>query len=137
MQGRVLQGPQWQGIGRSRAFVVHGAAHVRAVLGLGCALLSAPGAAGYLGHAGFLALLRGGGWAGEEPAILDCGAAPGFAWTALMAGTPWVVLAPCPACEDVARAFPGRVLEAAPPARDLAGWDVRRGDAWLRDWAAG
>lgn len=137
MGGWALQGPQWQGIGRSRAFIVHGADHVRAVLGLGCALLSAPAAAGYLGHDGFLAVLRGGGWAGELPAILDCGAAPGFGWAALAAGMPWVVLAPCLARAELARAFPGRVLEAAPPARDLAGWDARRGDAWLREWARG
>jgi len=137
MQGRVLQGPQCQGIGRSRALVVHGAAHVRAALGLGCALLSAPGAAGYLGHAGFLALLRGGGWQGVEPAILDCGAAPGFGWAALMAGMPWIVLAPCPAWAAVEQAFPGRVLDRPPPARDLAAWDSSRGDGWLLEWARG
>ena len=134
MQGPGLQGLAWQSRGVSRAFVVHGAAHIRAVLGLGCALLSAPGAAGYLGHHGFLALLRAGGWRGEEPVILDCGDDAGWAWAALRDGMPMVVLR---AGGDAARAFPGRVLPAAPPARDLQYWVERRGRGWLEEWAAG
>jgi hypothetical protein len=134
MQGPGLQGLAWQSRGVSRAFVVHGAAHIRAVLGLGCALLSAPGAAGYLGHHGFLAVLRAGGWRGDEPAILDCGDDAGWAWAALRDGMPMVVLREG---GDAARAFPGRVLPAAPPARDLQDWVERRGRGWLEEWAAG
>jgi hypothetical protein len=114
--------------------VVHGAAHIRAVLGLGCALLSPPGAAGYLGHHGFLAMLRAGGWRGAEVAILDCGDDAGWAWAALRDGMPMVVLR---AGGDAARAFPGRVLPQAPPARDLRHWLERRGRGWLDEWAGG
>ncbi len=123
----------------AQAFVVHGAAHVRAVLGLGMAvtLLSAPGAAAYLGHRGFAAMLREGGWDGASPALLDCADAPGHAWAALAAGMPAVVLWRCPAWAAVAARFPGRVRDVAPPARDLAAWDARRGDAWLREWVLG
>jgi hypothetical protein len=113
--------------------VVHGAAHVRAVLGLGCALLSAPGAAGYLGHHGFMAVLRAGGWQGAEPAILDCGDDVGWAWAALRDGVPWVVLADD---GDAARAYPGRVLRVAPPARDMLEWRPARGRGWLEEWGA-
>ena len=117
------------------AFMVHAAREVRAVLALGApvTLLSAPGAAGFLGAAGFMAMLREGGWEGG-PALLDCGAGAGWAWAALAAGVPGVVLADCAARDDIAARFPGRVLEAAPPARDMAQWDARRGDAWLREW---
>ena len=134
MQGPGLQGPPWQSRGVSRAFVVHGAAHMRAVLGLGGALLSAPGAGAYLGHPGFLAMLRAGGWRGDEAAILDCGDDAGWAWAALRDGMPMVVLR---AGGDAARAFPGRVLPAAPAARDLQYWVERRGRGWLEEWAAG
>ncbi len=134
MQGPGLQGPAWQSRAVSRAFVVHGAADVCAVLGLGCALLSAPGAAGYLGHHGFLAMLRAGGWRGEEPAILDCGSDAGWAWAALRDGMPLVVLADD---GDAARAFPGRVLREVPAARDMQFWVERRGRGWLEEWAAG
>lgn len=134
MQAPGLQGPLGQGPEVSRAFVVHGAGDVRAVLGLGCALLSAPGAAGYLGHHGFLAMLRGGGWRGREAAILDCGADAGWAWAALRDGMPVVVLKDD---GDAARAFPGRVLLEAPPARDMQFWVAPRGRGWLEEWAAG
>ena len=130
-----MGGQGLQGLGRG--FVVHSGPQVRAVLGLGCALVSAPGAAGYLGHPGFLALLRAGGWVGVEAAVLDCGTAPGFAWAALLDGVPAVVLGECAARQDVLRAWPGRVLATAPPARNMAAWDARRGRAWLEDWAAG
>ncbi len=130
MRGQGLQGLE-------RGFVVHSAAHVRAVLGLGCALVSARGAAGYLGHHGFMALLRAGGWVGVEPAMLDCGTAPGFAWAALMDGVPLVVLGKCPAREDMIRAWPGRLRLAAPETRDLAEWEPRRGREWLETWATG
>ncbi len=116
-------------------FVVHAARDVRAVLGLGVpvTLLSAPGAAGFLGADGFLAVLRAGGWDGGA-ALLDCGAGAGWAWAALAGGVPGVVLEECAARADVAARFAGRVWGARPPARDLAEWDARRGDGWLRAW---
>ncbi|MCS6890422.1 MAG: hypothetical protein RMK64_02995 [Rhodovarius sp.] len=119
------------------AFVVHAAADVAAVLGLGrpAALISAPGAAAYLGHEGFLALLAAGGWRpGLAPALLDCGHGAGHAWAALAAGVPAVVLAPCPALAALSARFPGRVMWARPPARDLAEWNPARGSAWLLAW---
>lgn len=102
-------------------------------LGAPVTLLSAPGAAGHLGAQGFMAMLHEGGWRGGA-ALLDCGAGAGWAWAALAGGVPGVVLADCAARDDVAARFPGRVWHAPPPARDMALWDARRGDAWPREW---
>jgi hypothetical protein len=118
--------------GARRAVIVHGAQDVATVLevaaGRPVALLSAPGVAGYLGVAGFLALL-----APHDAlplAILDAGAAPGHALAALRAGFPAVVLDPdCPAFPALAALAPGlsaSLLAAAPPALDLGRVDLRK-----------
>jgi hypothetical protein len=116
--------------GARRAVIVHGARDVAVVLELAAgrpvALLSAPGVAGYLGLAGFAALL-----APHEAlrlAILDAAGAPGHALAALRAGFPQVVLDPaCPAFAALAELAAGlgaRLLPAAPPALDLARVDL-------------
>jgi hypothetical protein len=110
----------------ARAVIVHGARDVAFALdvaaGRPIALLSAPGAAGYLGVAGFAALLTPHG--ALPLAILDAAAAPGHALAALRAGFPRVVLAPgLPAFAPLAELALGlgaALLPAAPPALDLA-----------------
>ena len=106
--------------------IVHGARDVAFALevaaGRPIILLSAPGAAGFLGVAGFLAMLAP---RGALPlAILDAGDAPGHALAALRAGVPRVVLAPAvpafAALADLATGMGARLLPAAPPALDLA-----------------
>lgn len=110
----------------ARAVIIHGARDVAFALEVAgarpIALLSAPGAAGYLGVAGFLALLAPSGAVGLG--ILDAGDAPGHALAALRAGVPRVVLAPAvPAFAGLAQLAAGlgaALLPAAPPALDLA-----------------
>lgn len=112
--------------------IVHGARDVAFALevaaGRPLALLSAPGAAGYLGVAGFLALLAP--HRALELAILDAGDAPGHALAALRAGVPRVVLAPgvpaFAALAGLAAGMGARLLPAAPPALDLARVDFAR-----------
>lgn len=120
------------------AVIVHGMDHVRVVLqhGRPVTLLSAPGAAAALGAPGFLALLRAGGWNGGTPALLDCGAAPGLALGALLAGVPAVVLGPCPAQAGLLALHPGRIRPTAPPALDMAAWNPKRGTGWIEAWLA-
>ncbi|MBX9750058.1 MAG: hypothetical protein K5Q68_10630 [Roseococcus sp.] len=115
-----------------RAVIVHGARDVAATLevaaGRPVALLSAPGVAGYLGVAGFVALLAPHG--ALPLAILDAAGAPGHALAALRAGLPQVVLDPAsPAFDALAELAVGlgaRLLPAAPPALDLARVDLRK-----------
>jgi hypothetical protein len=118
--------------GARRAIIVHGARDVALALevaaGRPVALLSAPGVAGYLGLAGFAALL-----APHDAlplAILDAAAAPGHALAALRAGFPQVVLDPAcpafPALATLAEGLGARLLPAAPPALDLARVDLRK-----------
>jgi hypothetical protein len=118
--------------GQPRAVTVHGAEEVGAVLALTqdrpVALLSAPGAAGYLGLAGFRAILDAHG--AFRLGILDAADAPGHALAALKAGFATVVLTPgAPAFSGIARIAAGmgaRLLEARPPSLDLARVDLRR-----------
>jgi hypothetical protein len=126
--------------------VVHGLAEAVAALALagprGVALLSAPGAAGSLGPAWFLALVARA--AAAQPgvphrAILDCADAPGQALAALRAGVAWLVLDPgCPGFAAVAAAAAeagAAIWPARPPALDLGRLDLRRAGA--RDKLAG
>ncbi len=133
------------------AVVVHGAAQAIAALRhagpRGVWLLSAPGAAGSMGAAWFLALVRHAAAAVPEPpphaAVLDCADAPGHALAALRAGLRAIVLDPrCPALavvEGAAAEAGAVVLPARPPALDLAGLDLRhaRGSARLGAWLRG
>ncbi len=136
------------------AVVVHDAAGAERALTLagegGVILLSAPGAAGSLGAAWFLALVRGA--AERAPrraahrAALDCGDAPGHALAALRAGARLLILDPAipafAAVESAAAEVGAELWTARPPALDLAGLDLRRardrdrlvawlGGAWL------
>jgi hypothetical protein len=119
----------------------------------GVVLLSAPGAAGGIGAAWFLALVAQardavGNEALPAPpphwAVLDCGNAPGFALSALRAGARLLVLDPAvPAFSAVAAAaaaIGGEVWTARPPALDLGGLDLRegrRGNRRLAEWLTG
>jgi hypothetical protein len=134
------------------AVVVHDAAGARAALALaaprGVLLLSAPGAAGSLGAAWFLALVRraaADAAPGAPPhwAALDCADDPGPALAALRAGARLLVLDPaCPAFAAVAAAAAeagATVWPARPaPALDLRDLDLRRpaGRARLAAWLA-
>ncbi|MDR3504695.1 MAG: hypothetical protein P4L52_00440 [Acidocella sp.] len=106
-----------------KAVIVHGLPGLRAALAPGypVTLLSAPGAALYAGGLWWRELLAAADYTG--PALLDCGPAPGRAWEALKLGLRGVVLAPCPAwdqVEEYATAQGALLLAAPPPALDLA-----------------
>jgi hypothetical protein len=129
------------------ALVVRGLAGTVAALRLAegrrATLLSAPGAAAWLGAAGWRALVAEiAAQAPEAPTtdLLCCGDAPGQALVALRAGCRALVLdGACPAFAQVeaAAAELGAVLlPARPPALDLAGLDLRRpgGALLLRRW---
>jgi len=106
-------------------------------------LLSAPGAAGFLGPAGWRALVAAAESACPGSPFQDalcCGDAPGQALAALRAGCRLLVLdAACPAYDNVAGAAAeaGAVLlPARPPAFDLQGLDLSKpgGRARLAQW---
>ena len=118
-----------------QAVIVHGLVDIRAALAPGrpVTLLSAPGAALYAGGLWWRELLAAAEYTG--PALLDCGPAPGRAWEALKLGLRGVVLAPCPAWDQVAEyaaAQGALLLPAPPPALDFcspgAAWRL---EAWL------
>jgi len=135
--------------------VVHTPRQARAALDAagprGVVLLSAPGAAGGMGAAWFLALVAqasgGSGEAGPPPhwAVLDCGDAPGFALAALRAGARWLVLDPgvpaFPAVAAAAAEIGAEVWPARPPALDLGRIVLKgqggRGHARLAEWLTG
>lgn len=83
--------------------------------------LSLPGAGGFLGVAGWRALVGEAAW---PLAILDCGDAPGHALAALRGGARAVVLDGAhpsfPAVAAAAATVGAALLPAAPPALDLA-----------------
>ncbi|MGO9817726.1 MAG: hypothetical protein ACLPJJ_06075 [Acidocella sp.] len=118
-----------------QAVIVHGLVDIRAALAPGrpVTLLSAPGAALYAGGLWWRELLAAADYAG--PALLDCGPAPGRAWEALKLGLRGVVLAPCPAWDQVAEyaaAQGALLLPAPPPALDFCSpGAARRLEAWL------
>jgi hypothetical protein len=124
------------------AIIVHGLPDVRAALApkFPVTLLSARGAAVYAGCGWWAALLAAAAFNG--PAFLDCGDAPGRAWEGLKLGLSGIILAPCPAWDQVAEyaaAQGATLLEAAPPALDLATpGAARQLEGWLgRDFSAG
>lgn len=118
--------------GQPRAVIIHGARDVAGALevaaGRPVILLSAPGVAGYLGVAGFAALLTP--HAAMAQGMLDAAAAPGHALAALRAGFRQVVLAPhvpgFAGLAALARDLDAQLLPAAPPALDLAAVDLRK-----------
>lgn len=117
--------------------IVHGARDVALTLELAAgrpvALLSARGAAAYLGVAGFAALLAPHGAQGL--AILDAADAPGHALEGLRAGFVRVALdAGLPGFEALAALAAGMgatLLPAPPPALDLARVDLRKAQGRL------
>ena len=136
------------------AVTVHAAAEAALALALagarGVLLLSAPGAAGFLGPGWFLAILHAARTAAPgvpHKAVLDCADSPGLALAALRAGVAEVVLDPaCPAFDQVAAAAAevgARVRAVRPAALDLGSLDLRRGGAraklaaWLSAGASG
>lgn len=114
------------------AVVVHGAGQARAALAPGrpVLLLSAFGAAGYLGALWWRSLMA---HVGAPCDALDCADQPGRALEALAAGCRIVILHPCPALPSVAaRAHGALILSARPPSLDLAHpGAARRLHAWL------
>ena len=128
-----VQGQPQEGLGRGApAVIVHGARDVAETLALAAgrpvALLSARGAAAYLGVAGFAALLAP--HDARHLAILDAADAPGHALEALRAGFIRVVLDPAlpgfAALSALAAGMGATLLPAAPPALDLARVDLRK-----------
>lgn len=128
------------------ALVVRSGAEAAAALALAggrrVLLLSPPGAAGFLGAAGWQALLEAAAAAGLPfDDALCCADAPGLALAALRAGCRGIVLdAACPAFAAVAGAAAesgALLLPARPAALDLGGLDLgkaqgqRRLAAWL------
>jgi hypothetical protein len=131
------------------ALVVRSAAEAAAALALAggqrVLLLSAPGAAGFLGAAGWRALLVAA--AAAAPGLpfdsaLCCADAPGLALAALRAGCRGLVLdATCPAFAQVAGAaadLGAVLLPARPAALDLGALDLGRahGQRQLAAWLA-
>ena len=112
--------------GQPRCVIAHWGPEVRAVRALAGAVdvwfLSAPGVAGYLGPAGFRAVLEAGD--ALDLGILDASHAPGHALAALRCGLRAVVLARTePAFPAIAALFAAQgalLLPEAPPALDLA-----------------
>lgn len=106
----------------------------------GALLLSAPGAAAFLGPGAWRALMA---LAPGFPDALCCGDAGGDALAALRADCRVLVLeAASPAFDVVAGAAAeagARLLPARPPAFELDGIDLRRpaGRSRLADWLAG
>ncbi|MBU8541334.1 hypothetical protein [Falsiroseomonas tokyonensis] len=102
-------------------------------------LLSAPGAAGFLGPLAWRALVA---LAPGFPDALCCGAAAGDALAALRAGCRRIVLeGGCPAFASLCEAAGetgALVLPVRPPALDLQALDLRRpfARAKLTDWCA-
>jgi fructose/tagatose bisphosphate aldolase len=131
-----------------RAVIVHDLSHARAALAAASALevpvtlLSAPGAAAYLGAGYFQAMVEA---ARAEfpsvpaPAVLDCGDKPGLALAALRQGVETVRFSGKQDVEaniaDIARKYGGELRTDAPPALDLL--DHADAEAACRDWLAG
>jgi hypothetical protein len=128
------------------ALVVRGAAEARAALAFAAQrpvlLLSAPGAAGFLGAPAWRALVAAAAQGAAVPDALCCADAPGHALAALRAGCRIVVLdGTTPAFGQVAAAAAeagALLLPARPPALDLATIDLARprGQASLARWLA-
>ena len=121
---------------RPASVMVHGLADARVALAVGrpLTLLSAPGAAQYMGCLWWRELLAAAAF--EGPALLDCADAPGRALEALKLGLRGVVLAAPPAAfalvAELATAQGALLLARAPPALDLGEAGAqRRLLAWL------
>ena len=131
------------------AVTIHAPAEAALALSLagkrGVLLLSAPGAAGYLGPAWFLAMVAAAVAAGPDvphKPVLDCADAPGQALGALRAGLRDLVLdSACPAfaqVEAAAAACGARLRPVRPASLDLGRLDLSRegAQAHLAVWLA-
>lgn len=126
------------------AVVVHAAAEARFAVSVaadtGVTLLSAPGAAGYMGALWWQALLRAAD--AEAAGVLDCDRAPGEALAALRLGMRrLLLLAEAPGHDAVAAAAAecgAELWSVRPPALDLRGLDPARPGARrkLAEWLA-
>jgi len=119
---------------------------VRLAAGRRLLLLSAPGAAAWLGARGWRALVRAATGGAPAEAVQDalcCGGAPGFALDALREGCRILVLdGGCPGFAAVAGAAQeagALLLPARPASLDLRELDLSRpaGQARLAQWLAG
>ena len=131
-----------------RAVVIHGHAHAVLALaavprtgGVRLLLLSAPGAAGFLGPAWWAALMADLAprmTARQATGVLDCGIAAGRAMEALRIGLRHLVLLPeCPQHAAVlarAAALGAEIACCRPQALDLSG---KHADRQLDSWLAG
>jgi len=100
----------------------------------GVLLLSAPGAAGVLGPAWFVAMVGS-----HAASALDCGDAPGHALAALRFGIRRIILArPGPALLSCATEMGAELMAERPPSLDLFDWNFDRPQARaaLRSWLA-
>jgi hypothetical protein len=121
------------------AVTIHSAAQARAAIDAvgarGLLLLSAPGAAGFLGPAWFAAMVGD-----HAPAALDCGADAGHALAALRHGLKLIILSEASegllTCADEVGA---RILPVRPPSLDLFDWNLTKPQARaaLKAWLAG
>ncbi len=133
---------------RGRAVIVHTLSHARAALaaaaarGVRVTLLSAPGAAAYLGGGYWKAMIdeaRAGNSKADALAVLDCGAHAGHALAALREGVEAVRFHGKPEAADriadIARKSGAALVERTPRALDLL--DEPDPEAACRDWLAG
>ncbi len=121
-----------------RAVTIHSAPQARAAVeaagAYGVLLLSAPGAAGFLGPAWFAQIVGG-----HSPAALDCGADAGHALAALRYGLKLIILAePQPDLLSSAAEVGARVMPERPPSLELFDWNLGKPQARaaLRAWLA-
>lgn len=135
-------------VGAGRRIIVHDLSHAEAAVaaaaeaGVGVTLVSAPGAAAYLGAAVFRQIVEAARAVApgvEVRAVLDCGADPGLALNALRLGVDAVRVEAKPKVRarlaDMARKQGARLDEAAGAALDLC--DVADPRAACGAWLAG
>jgi hypothetical protein len=130
---------QWSTMRQLPAVTIYSGPQARAALDAagprGLLLLSAPGAAGFLGPAWFAAMVEG-----HAPAALDCGADSGHALAALRHGLKLIILSePAEGLLSCAAEVGARILPVRPPSLDLFDWNLAKPQAraalraWLND----
>ena len=140
--------PVYDAAMRGRAVIVHTLAHCRAALaaaaalGVKVTLLSAPGAASYLGGGYWKAMIdeaRSDCPGADALAVLDCGEHAGHALAALRQGVEAVRFHGKPEAADriadIARKSGAALVERTPRALDLL--DEPDPEAACRDWLEG
>ncbi len=129
------------------AIVIHGLGHATAALAAAgeldvpVTLISAPGAAGYVGPAWFRAVIEQARAAHRDAditAVLDCGDMPGYALAALRDGAPIIRFSGDTAAKiaDIAAQYGALVIAERPEALDLAVVERSRRDLGraCREW---